>query len=89
MLCSNGEMSAMPFPARPRRDSLPQFVGQRGRWLPPGSSNRLTQFVVEHHNDGRSLREISELVDRSDREFANILFAACVPRRPVRCGATA
>jgi hypothetical protein len=78
-----GTMSDMPYPARPRRDPLPEFAGQRGRWLPPGSSSRLSKFVVEQYNDGRSLREISELVDRSHREVANILSAAGVPRRPV------
>ena len=78
-----GTMSVMPYPARPRRDPLPEFRGQRGLWLPPGPSIRLTQFVVEQYNDGRSLREISELADRSHREVANILHAAGVPRRPV------
>ena len=78
-----GKMSDMSYPSRPRRDPLPEFTGQRGRWLPPGSTLRLTRFVVEEYNDGRSLREISELVDRSHREVANILNAAGVPRRPV------
>jgi hypothetical protein len=78
-----GTMSDMPYPARPRREPLPEFRGQRGRWLPPGSTSRLTKFVVKQYNDGRSLREISELVDRSHREVANILNAASVPRRPV------
>jgi hypothetical protein len=76
-------MSVMPYPARPRREPLPEFAGRRGRWLPPGSTIRLTQFVVKQYNDGRSLREISELVDRSHREVANILHAVGVPRRPV------
>jgi hypothetical protein len=76
-------MSVMPYPARPRREPLPEFAGRRGRWLPPGSTIRLTQFVVKQYNDGRSLREISELVDRSHREVANILHAVGVPRRQV------
>jgi hypothetical protein len=73
----------MAYPARPRRDPLPEFAGQLGLWLPPGSTIRLTRFVIQHYNDGRSLREISELVDRSHREVANILHAAGLPRRPV------
>jgi hypothetical protein len=49
---------------------------------PPGSTLRLTQYVIEQYDDRRSLREISELVDRSHREFSNLLQAVGVPRRP-------
>lgn len=83
LISEQGKMSDMSYPSRPRRDPLREFAGQRGRWLPPGSTLRLTRFVVEEYNDGRSLREISELVDRSHREVANILDTAGVPRRPV------
>jgi hypothetical protein len=76
-------MSDMSYPARPRRDPLEEFAGQRSRWLPPGSTLRQTRFVVEQYNDDRSLREISELVDRSYREVANILQAVGIPRRAV------
>jgi hypothetical protein len=44
-----GKMSDMAYPARPRRDPLPQFAGQRGRWLPPASTLWLTQFVVKQY----------------------------------------
>jgi hypothetical protein len=70
------------YPARPRRDPLPQFRGTRGQWLPPGRTAELTRFVVEKYVAGMSLREIGELTDRAWREVANILDAAGVPRRP-------
>jgi hypothetical protein len=69
----------MPYPSRPRRDALPEFAGSRGRWLPPGSAKRLTDFVVASYTAGRSLWEISELVDRSHREVANILRDEGIP----------
>ena len=59
-------------------------IRQAARTLaPPGSTLRLTRFVVEEYNDGRSPRAIRELGNRSEHEVVNVLNAAGVPRRPV------
>ncbi|WP_432951362.1 helix-turn-helix domain-containing protein (plasmid) [Kribbella sp. CA-253562] len=71
----------MPYPARPRRDPLPQFKGTAGQWLSPGRTAELTDFVVAKYGDGLSLRELGELTDRSWREIKNVLDAAGVPLR--------
>ncbi|GAA1616302.1 hypothetical protein GCM10009789_82850 [Kribbella sancticallisti] len=71
----------MPYPARPRRDPLPQFKGTAGQWLPPGRAAELTAFVVAKYDEGLSLREIGELTDRAWREIANVLDAAGIRRR--------
>lgn len=73
----------MPYPARPRLEPLPEFAGQQGQWLPPGRAARLQAYVAEQYTAGRSLRELSELTDRSFSEVRKILDDAGVPRRGV------
>lgn len=65
----------MPYPMRPRREPLPQFVGTHGR--PP----ELRSYVASEYAAGRSLRELAELTDRSWSEIRNLLAAAGVRRR--------
>jgi Helix-turn-helix domain len=72
----------MPYPARPHHDPLSQFAGTRGQWLPPGGTAELTKYVVREYAQGRSLRELAELTDRSWSEVRKILAAAGVRRRP-------
>lgn len=72
----------MPYPPRPQLRPLPEFAGTRD------SQHhvlrlRLETYVVTAYTEGRSLREIGELVDRSQTAVRSVLDKHQVPRRPV------
>lgn len=54
----------MPYPPRPQLRPLPEFAGTRDSTHPLLQA-RLEAFIVGQYVEGRSLREIAELVDRS------------------------
>jgi hypothetical protein len=76
-----GEHECVPYPPRPHLKPLPQFAGG-GR---PGvaADATLKRFVIEQYRDGRSLREIAELTNRSFGACRNILQRAGELRRGV------
>jgi transcription initiation factor TFIIIB Brf1 subunit/transcription initiation factor TFIIB len=58
---------------------LPEFAGQNRTGV--AASAELIAFVVKQYANGRSLREIAELTDRTHGAVRNILDRAGVPRR--------
>jgi hypothetical protein len=58
---------AVPYPSRPQRRPLPEFAGSARSGTVPSAAlhARLAAYVLEAYAEGRSLREIAELVDRS------------------------
>lgn len=75
----------MPYPPRPQLRPLPQFAGtaRNGTVSSVQLRTELEHFVVTAYTDGRSLREISELVDRSQTAVRRVLDKHQVPRHPV------
>lgn len=75
----------MPYPPRPQLRPLPQFAGTARTGTVPSSQlqNQLEAYVVTAYAEGRSLREIGELVDRSQIAVRRVLDKYQVPRRPV------
>lgn len=73
----------MPYPSRPSLRPLPEFAGtaRTGTVLSVALQARLDAYVVESYVGGRSLREIGELVDRSQTAVRRILDRHHVPRR--------
>lgn len=75
----------MPYPPRPQLPPLPEFAGTAATGtgtVPPGDvQTRLEDFVVAQYDAGRSLREIAELVDRSQTAVRRALDKHHVPRR--------
>ena len=71
----------MPYPPRPQLQPRPEFVGTRyskDRLL----LERLEAFIVASYRDeGRSLREVAELVDRSQTAVRRALEKHQVRRR--------
>nr|WP_211661811.1 helix-turn-helix domain containing protein [Modestobacter muralis] len=61
--------------------SLPEFAGTRDG-AHPLLQARLEAFIVASYREGRSLREIAELVDRSQTAVRKALDKHQVPRRP-------
>lgn len=72
----------MPYPPRPQLQPLPEFAGTRDSQH-PALRGRLENYVVTAYTEGRSLREIGELVDRSQTAVRRVLDKHQVPRRPV------
>ena len=72
----------MPYPPRPQLQSLQEFAGTRDSQH-PALRMRLETYVVTAYTEGRSLREIGELVDRSQTAVRRVLDKHQVPRRPV------
>ena len=72
----------MPYPPRPLLRPRPEFTGTRDS-AHPLLLARLEAFVVTQYAEGRSLREIAELVDRSQTAVRRALDKHQVPRRPV------
>lgn len=70
------------YPARPRRDALPEWAGLPRRGLDSDTSIALAQFVSKEYASGRSLREIADLTGRTFSQVRNVLRAQGVPRRP-------
>ena len=74
----------MPYPPRPQLRPLPEFAGTARTGTVPGRElqARLETFIVEEYAAGRSLREIAELVDRTQTAVRRLLDKHQVPRRP-------
>ncbi len=74
----------MPYPPRPQLRPLPEFAGtaRTGTVTDRELQARLETFVVDQYNAGRSLREIAELIDRSQTAVRRVLDKHPVPRRP-------
>ena len=72
----------MPYPPRPQLQPLPEFAGTRDSQH-PALRGRQETYVVTAYTEGRSLREIGELVDRSQTAVRRVLDKYQVPRRPV------
>lgn len=73
----------MPYPPRPQLQPLREFAGtaRPGTILSRELQDRLEAYVVAAYREGRSLREIAELVDRSQTAVRRVLDAHQVPRR--------
>lgn len=80
----------MPYPPRPQLQPLPEFAGtaRAGTILSRDLQDRLEAYVVTAYRDGRSLREIAELIDRSQTAVRRVLDAHKVPRRAVGAART-
>ncbi len=79
--------SGVPYPPRPQLRPLPQFVSTASPRPDPEVQQRVELYIVESYEAGRSLRELSELTDRSFSAVRNILDKHGVRRRGA--GATA
>ncbi|MPQ98122.1 helix-turn-helix domain containing protein [Modestobacter sp. I12A-02628] len=71
----------MPYPPRPQLRPRPEYAGTRYS-AHPLLQARLDAFIVERYAEGRSLREIAELVDRTQTAVRRALDKHHVPRRP-------
>ncbi|NEK96609.1 helix-turn-helix domain containing protein [Modestobacter muralis] len=71
----------MPYPPRPQLRPRPEFAGTRDS-AHPQLQERLEAFIVATYREGRSLREVAELVDRSQTAVRRALDKYQVPRRP-------
>ena len=71
----------MPDPPRPQLRPRPEFAGTRDG-THPLLQERLESFIVSTYRGGRSLREVAELVDRSQTAVRRALDKHQVPRRP-------
>ena len=71
----------MPYPPRPQLRPLPEFAGTRDG-AHPLLQARLETFIIASYREGRSLREIAELVDRTQTAVRRVLGKHGVPRRP-------
>ena len=74
----------MPYPPRPQLLPLPEFAGTARTGTVPSRElqARLEAFVVDQYKSGRSLRQIAELVDRSQTAVRRVLDRHQVHRRP-------
>ena len=76
----------MPYPSRPALRALPEFAGtaRTGTVVSADLQARLEAYVLKAYTvDGRSVREVGELVDRSQTAVRRILSRHQVPMRPV------
>lgn len=71
----------MPYPPRPQLQPRPEFVGTRNG-AHPLLQRQLENFIVTAYREGRSLREVAELIDRSQTAVRRALDKHQVPRRP-------
>ncbi|GHE06887.1 helix-turn-helix domain-containing protein [Klenkia taihuensis] len=80
----------MVYPPRPQLAPEPEFAGTSvdGRFLDRELRARLDAYIVTAYTQGRSLREIGELVDRSQTAVRRVLHAHDVPLRPVGAART-
>lgn len=74
-------LADVPYPPRPQLRPLPEFTGTRDS-APPRLQAWLEAFIVGQYAEGRSLREIAELTDRSQTAVRRALDKHQVPRRP-------
>jgi hypothetical protein len=79
----------VPYPPRPQLQALPEFAGTALSRPDPAVQARVEAFVLEQYADGRSLREIAELTDRSFSAVRNILDKYGVRRRERGAATTA
>jgi predicted transcriptional regulator len=81
----------VPYPPRPQLQPLPEFAGTAaaGRFLDRDLRQRLETYIVTAYTQGRSLREIAELVDRTPTAVWRVLDAHQVPRRAAGAARTA
>lgn len=80
----------MGYPPRPQLTPEPEFAGTAvdGRFLDRELRARLEAYIVTAYTQGRSLREIGELVDRSQTAVRRVLQAHDVPLRPAGAART-
>lgn len=71
----------VPYPPRPQLRPRPEFAGTRDS-AHPLLQERLEAFIVDTYLKGRSLREVAELVDRSQTAVRRALDKHQVRRRP-------
>lgn len=73
----------MPYPPRPQLRPLPEFAGtaRTGTIGDRDLQARLEAFVIAQYAAGRSLREIAELIDRTQTAVRRVLDKHHVPRR--------
>lgn len=74
-------LRVVPYPPRPQLQPRPEFAGTRNS-AHPLLQERLEAFIVATYREGRSLREIAELVDRTQTAVRRALDKHHVPRRP-------
>jgi len=74
-------LAGVPYPPRSQLRPLPEFTSTRDS-AHPLLQARLETFIVGQYSEGRSLREIAELVDRSQTAVRRALDKHRVPRRP-------
>jgi hypothetical protein len=81
----------MPYPPRPQLRPLPAFAGTARSGTVPSQrlQAQLEAFVLAEYTAGRSLRQIAELVDRSQTAVRRMLDKHGVPRRPPGAAALA
>ncbi|WP_374209409.1 helix-turn-helix domain-containing protein [Klenkia sp. PcliD-1-E] len=80
----------MSYPPRPQLTPLPDFAGtaSQGRFLDRELREKLETFIVSAYAQGRSLREIGELVDRSQTAVRRVLASHQIPLRPAGAART-
>ena len=74
----------MPYPPRPQLRPIREMADsvRTGRPAADGLQDRVEAFIVEAYRAGRSLREVAELVGRSQTAVRRTLDKHSVPRRP-------
>ncbi|QNG37427.1 helix-turn-helix domain-containing protein [Geodermatophilaceae bacterium NBWT11] len=72
----------MPYPPRPQPQPLCEFAGTAAPRPDPAVQARVEAFILAAYAEGRSLRELAELTDRSHSAVRNILSKHGVLRRP-------
>jgi hypothetical protein len=72
------------YPPRRQLRPRPEFAGTARTGTVPGAARqaRLEAFIVDQYAEGRSLREIAELVDRCQTAVRRALDKHQVARRP-------
>jgi hypothetical protein len=81
----------VPYPPRPqlRAQSWAAGTARSGTTAAGDVQARLEAFVVAQYHAGRSLREIADLVDRSQTAIRRVLDKHGVRRRPAGAAALA
>jgi hypothetical protein len=74
----------VPYPPRPqlRPERWAAGTARSGTTAAGGVQARLEAFIVEQYRAGRSLREVAELVDRSQTAIRRVLDKHAISRRP-------
>ncbi len=77
----DGYGAPVPYPPRPQLRPLPEFAGTAVPRPDPAVQARVEMFIIEQYAAGRSLRELSELTDRSFSAVRHILDRRGIRRR--------